>query len=128
MRGMNIAPQACPAQVCATRIQQELFSSSAVRRSQGNFTLIRPYLSVVISCPDSPVTLAVCGPRMDGRGVMSARRNGRAPGTARSTQRKVSMIVVPVLHGAGLGPLHAAHAFRHQVLLVGGGVREVRRG
>src|ERR1017187_10400164 len=59
MRGMKIAPQLLPAQVCATRIQQELFSSLVPSRSQKNWTLMRPYWSVQISSPDLPTTTAV---------------------------------------------------------------------
>ena len=33
-------------------------------------TLIRPYLSVQISSPDAPTTIAVCSPWMSGFGVM----------------------------------------------------------
>ena len=44
--GSRSAPQFFPAQGCETRIQHELFSSFLPTRSQWNWTLTRPYLSV----------------------------------------------------------------------------------
>ena len=74
MRGIWMKPQPLPAQVCETRTKQELFSFFLPRRSQWNCTFTRAYLSVNISSPEGPTTVAVCGPRMIGRGVI---RGGR---------------------------------------------------
>ena len=74
MRGIWMKPQPAPAQVWETRTKQELFSSLLPRRSQWNCTFTRAYLSVKISSPAGPTTVAVCGPRITGRGVS---RGGR---------------------------------------------------
>ena len=74
MRGRNICPHALPAQPCATRIQHELFSSFLPFWSQWNCTFTRPYLSVQISSPDFPTTMAVCVPGMTGLRVVRAGR------------------------------------------------------
>ncbi len=75
-----MAPHCLPAQVVATRIQQELVSSALPSRSQWNCTLMRPYLSVKISSPDGPVTIAVWQPCTKGRGVFRSGRYGSAKG------------------------------------------------
>ena len=67
-------PKPVPAQAWLTRTQHELFSSRLPSRSQWNCTFTRPYLSVQISSPAGPMTMAVCGPRISGRGVVSAGR------------------------------------------------------
>ena len=67
-------PHPEPAQSCATRTQQELFSSFFPSRSQWNCTFTRPYLSVVISSPASPTTMAVWGPSTRGVDVDERRR------------------------------------------------------
>ena len=66
-----------PAQGCETRTQHELFSSLLPSRSQWNCTFTRPYLSVQISSPAGPTTIAVCGPCTTGFGVMRGGRYGR---------------------------------------------------
>src|SRR5262245_22832621 len=105
MRGITMPPQPRPAQFCATRTQHELLGLAAPSpgpqywrgmrdeplrlvpwflawRSQKNWTLMRPYLSVNTSSPDGPTTTAVCGPTMHGRGVARAGRYDSAAGTA----------------------------------------------
>src|SRR5580704_242853 len=81
-RGIYIAPQLDPAQICATLIQHDAVSSCALLRSHGNFTLTRPYVSVVISSPLATTTFAVCGPYIRGQCVISSIWNGTVPGTA----------------------------------------------
>ena len=74
IRGIWMKPQPAPAQAGETRTKQELFSSFLPSRSQWNCTFTRAYSSVKISSPDGPTTVAVCGPRITGRGVI---RGGR---------------------------------------------------
>ena len=73
-------PQFVPAQGVATRIQHELSALFWPCRSQGNWTLIREYLSVKISSPELPTTTAVWVPSIVGRGVVRAGRNVSAAG------------------------------------------------
>src|SRR4051794_16666559 len=82
MRGRKICPQLLPAQPCATRIQHELFSSFFPSWSQWNCTLMRPYLSVQISSPDLPTTIAVCVLGITGLRATRGGRNGTAAGKA----------------------------------------------
>ncbi len=79
-RGRKLAPHFFPAQGCATRIQHELLSSPSPRRSQWNWTLMRPYSSVWISSPEGPTTIAVWRPRITGFGVTRAGRNVEVAG------------------------------------------------
>src|SRR5580658_6707702 len=103
-RGIYIAPQLDPAQICATLIQHDAVSSCALLRSQGNFTLIRPYVSVVISSPLATTTFAVCGPCMRGQCVISSNWNGIVPGIARIRQTNVSAIAPSVLGTPAASP------------------------
>ncbi len=82
MRGSVQAPQPLPAQLCDTRIQQVVFSSFLPSWSQWNWTLMRPYLSVQISSPDFPVTMAVWVPAISGRGVPRGGRQVMSAGKA----------------------------------------------
>jgi hypothetical protein len=87
MRGIWTLPKPAPAQACETRTQHELFSSFLPCRSHGNWTFTRPYLSVQISSPAGPVTIALSGPAMTGFGVTSGGRNGIADGWTAIVQR-----------------------------------------
>src|SRR5579872_740652 len=73
-------PHCCPAHKVATRTQHELFASFFPWRSQKNCTFTRPYLSVKISCPDGPTTMAVCVPSTRAFGVTRGGENGSASG------------------------------------------------
>src|SRR5579871_892535 len=75
-----MVPHCLPAQLVATRIQQELSRSFLPSRSQWNCTLTRLYLSGKISSPGGPTTVANCTPRMDGIGVTRCGRYGSANG------------------------------------------------
>src|SRR5579883_607377 len=81
-RGRVNAPQCRPAETCATRTQHELSAFFCPCRSQWNWTLIRPYLSVKISSPGGPTTTADWVPLTTGLGVCRAGRNGRLAGMA----------------------------------------------
>ena len=94
-RGMWIIPHCVPAQGLATRIQQELSALFWPWRSQGNWTLTRPYLSVKISSPGLPTTTAVCVPSIRGAGVVRAGRNGSAAGMHWNVLVYVDCGVVP---------------------------------
>src|SRR5512143_1495875 len=91
MRGRYSAPQPGPAQAWDTRIQQLEPSSFLPFRSQWNWTLMRPCLSVWISSPEGPTTTAVCGRGNTGRAV---RRSGR------------EVTAVGLLPGRRPGPQH----------------------
>jgi hypothetical protein len=78
IRGQKEAPQRRPAAICPTRTQQELSESFFPSRSQWNWTLMRPYLSVKISSPLGPTTTAVWVPCTTGRRVRRGNRKGRA--------------------------------------------------
>ncbi|KVL70292.1 hypothetical protein WJ50_12635, partial [Burkholderia ubonensis] len=67
-------PKPFPAHAYDTRTQHDEFWSRTGERSQWNFSFTRPYWSVQMSCPCGPVTTAVCGPRVRGRGTV---RGGR---------------------------------------------------
>ncbi len=73
-------PHWVPAHGVATRIQHELSALFWPWRSQGNWTLIRPYLSVKISSPGLPTTTAGCVPSIRGRGIVRSGRYGSAAG------------------------------------------------
>src|SRR5262249_27735074 len=94
IRGMLIPPNPLPAESGPTPIQHDLSASNFPCRSQWNWTLIRPYLSVKISSPAGPTTVAVCDPRTIGRGVTRGGRNGRAAG--RHSKRLEYRIGAPV--------------------------------
>jgi len=89
MRGMKMPPHFLPAHGWETRIQQELFSSAWLYRSQWNCTFTRPYLSVWISSPCGPTTIAVCGPRIIGLGVVRGVRKGVLASMAMKLQPNV---------------------------------------
>ena len=76
MRGTEVMPKVAPAHAVDTRTQQLEFSFSLPMRSQWNCTLMRPYWSVQICSPAGPTTIAVCGPRVRGLGVVRAGRQG----------------------------------------------------
>ena len=73
-------PHCLPAHGVPTRTQQELSASFLPSRSQWNCTFTRPYLSVKISSPAGPTTVAVCVPWTNGFGVERGGRNGSAKG------------------------------------------------
>src|SRR5258707_12267978 len=79
-RGRKKAPKLLLAHACATRTQQELSRFFFPSRSQKNWTLTRPYLSVEISPPAGPTTMAVCVPLIVGFGVARCGRKGIAAG------------------------------------------------
>ncbi|MCY1447783.1 hypothetical protein D9M71_644190 [compost metagenome] len=70
-RGIWMLPKPPLAPAWATRTQQELLSLCSPLRSQWNCTFTRPSSSVNISSPGGPTMIAVCGPEMVGRGVVS---------------------------------------------------------
>ena len=75
-----MAPHCLPAQTVPTRIQQELSALFLPSRSQWNWTLTRLYLSVKISSPGGPTTIADCVPWTTGFGVVRGGRKGNATG------------------------------------------------
>src|SRR5258707_8125368 len=83
-RGRKKAPKLLLAHACATRTQQELSRFFFPSRSQKNWTLTRPYLSVEISPPAGPTTTAVCVPLIVGFGVTRCGSNGIAAGMHRN--------------------------------------------
>ena len=73
-------PHFPPAHGVPTRTQQELPASCFPWRSQWNCTFTRLYLSVKISSPGGPTTVAVCEPYTNGSGVEHNGRKGNANG------------------------------------------------
>ena len=93
MRGSATMPNLLLAHGVLTRTQHEVVPSFLPTRSQWKNTFTRPYLSVWISSPAGPTTVAVCGPWITGRTAAGCGWNLTAFGTASKRQLKPALSV-----------------------------------